>query len=84
MEMSPSVPGWTMSGTGHLRLRLLPDHAYLSVGTRFYTLDHSSHMWKPAQTQSGWLKGADGRRLVYMQSAKGPIQLQWFEEPEHR
>jgi hypothetical protein len=58
------------------------DHVYLSA-TRgeLFTLDHSSNKWVPVPMQSDVLVGADGTRLVYMQRATRPIQLQWFDQP---
>jgi hypothetical protein len=61
------------------------DRVYLGGNEELYTLDHSSHMWKPTPKQLGWLMGAHGDRLVYdVRSGRGPIELQCVDQPEPR
>jgi hypothetical protein len=58
------------------------DHVYLSgLRGELFTLDHTSQTWKSVVKQGDVFMGADGDNLVYMKGAKGPIQLQWFNQP---
>jgi hypothetical protein len=59
------------------------DHVYLEGYNGVYTLDPASHTWKAIQKQGARLMGADGKRLVYTKSSgAGPIQLEWFNQPQ--
>jgi hypothetical protein len=58
------------------------DHIYLGGDKELYTLDHSSHMWRPTPKLKGSLMGADGLKLVYsVGSPRGAIELQCFDQP---
>ena len=67
----------------HLAAFTADDHAYLSDRSgHVYTLDGASHTWKAIQKQSAVFMGADGQNLVYIESYEGPLQLQWFNQPQ--
>jgi hypothetical protein len=59
------------------------NHVYLAgYKGELYTLDPASQTWKSIRRQGAILMGAEGNTLVYMQSGIGPIQLQWFDQPQ--
>jgi hypothetical protein len=59
------------------------DHVYFEGHKgELYTLDADSHMWKSVRKQGDVLMGADGESLVYRKRTIGPIQLEWFNQPQ--
>jgi hypothetical protein len=63
-------------------------HVYLVGRQELYTLDHSSHTWRPTPFTPklhGDLMGSDGAKLVYdVRSGRGPIELRCIDQPEAR